>query len=93
MKTGLGDRIATWFVRLLGKSTLGLAYGLVFSEVFVAPALPSTTARAGGVFLPIIKSVAVSAGSEPYHPSSRKLGSYLIQTQFHVSSLFPPVNI
>ncbi|KAK4252794.1 hypothetical protein QN277_014336 [Acacia crassicarpa] len=83
VKTGLGDRIATYFVKWLGKSTLGLSYGLIFSEVFIAPALPSTTARAGGVFLPIIKSLSLSAGSEPNHPTSRKLGSYLIQTQFH----------
>ncbi|KAI9095690.1 hypothetical protein K1719_026250 [Acacia pycnantha] len=82
VKTGLGDRIATCFVKLWGKSTLGLSYGLIFGEVLVAPAMPSTTARAGGIFLPIIKSLAISAGSEPNHPTSRKLGSYLIQTQF-----------
>ncbi|XP_028753175.1 dicarboxylate transporter 2.1, chloroplastic [Neltuma alba] len=83
VKTGLGDRIAAYFVKWLGKSTLGLSYGLTFSEVFIAPALPSTTARAGGVFLPIIKSLSLSAGSEPNDPTSRKLGSYLILTQFH----------
>ncbi|XP_041011730.1 dicarboxylate transporter 2.1, chloroplastic [Juglans microcarpa x Juglans regia] len=44
--------------------------------------MPSTTARAGGVFLPIIKSLSLSAGSKPGHPSARKLGSYLIQSQF-----------
>lgn len=27
-KTGLGERVATLFVKLFGKSTLGLAYGL-----------------------------------------------------------------
>jgi DASS family divalent anion:Na+ symporter len=26
-KTGLGERVATLFVKLFGKSTLGLAYG------------------------------------------------------------------
>ncbi|KAG6711042.1 hypothetical protein I3842_05G034300 [Carya illinoinensis] len=44
--------------------------------------MPSTTARAGGVFLPIIKSLSLSAGSEPGHPSAKKLGSYLVQSQF-----------
>ncbi|PKI63357.1 hypothetical protein CRG98_016245 [Punica granatum] len=44
--------------------------------------MPSTTARAGGVFLPIIKSLSLSAGSRPGDSSSRKLGSYLIQSQF-----------
>ncbi|MCD7449645.1 cytochrome P450-dit2 [Datura stramonium] len=82
VKTGLGDRIATYFVKLLGKSTLGLSYGLTLSEALIAPAMPSTTARAGGVFVPIIKSLSLSAGSKPGDPSSRKLGSYLILSQF-----------
>ncbi|KAK6945772.1 Solute carrier family 13 [Dillenia turbinata] len=82
VKTGLGDRIATYFVKWLGKSTLGLSYGLTISEALIAPAMPSTTARAGGVFLPIINSLSLSAGSKPGDPSAKKLGSYLIQSQF-----------
>ena len=31
----------------------------------MAPAMPSTSARAGGIFVPIIKSLAHSVGSEP----------------------------
>ncbi|KAL5854987.1 hypothetical protein ACOSQ4_004789 [Xanthoceras sorbifolium] len=85
VKTGLGDRIATYFVKCLGKSTLGLSYGLTISEALIAPAMPSTTARAGGIFLPIIKSLSLSAGSSPGDSSSRKLGSYLIQSQFQSS--------
>ncbi|KAK8568336.1 hypothetical protein V6N13_106259 [Hibiscus sabdariffa] len=85
VKTGLGDRIATYFVKWLGKSTLGLSYGLTLSEALIAPAMPSTTARAGGVFLPIIKSLSLSAGSRPGDSSSRKLGSYLVQSQFQAS--------
>jgi DASS family divalent anion:Na+ symporter len=84
VKTGLGDRIATYFVKWLGKTTLGLSYGLTLSEVLIAPAMPSTTARAGGVFLPIIKSLSLSAGSKPGDSSSAKLGSYLIQSQMQV---------
>ncbi|KAJ4951373.1 hypothetical protein NE237_028205 [Protea cynaroides] len=82
VKTGLGDRIATYFVKWWGKSTLGLSYGLTISEALIAPAMPSTTARAGGVFLPIIKSMSLSAGSRPGDSSSKKLGAYLIQSQF-----------
>ena len=84
VKTGLGDRFATYFVKWLGSSTLGLSYGLTISEACIAPAMPSTTARAGGVFLPIIKSLSLSAESKVNHPSSRKLGSYLVMTQFQV---------
>ncbi|GKU97954.1 hypothetical protein SLEP1_g11023 [Rubroshorea leprosula] len=86
VKTGLGDRIATYFVKWLGKSTLGLSYGLTLSEALIAPAMPSTTARAGGVFLPIIKSLSLSAGSKPGDGSSKKLGSYLIKTQFQCAA-------
>lgn len=64
-KTGLGERVATIFVKLFGKSTLGLAYGLSFAEALIAPAMPSTTARAGGIFMPIIKSLSTSANSMP----------------------------
>lgn len=85
VKTGLGDRIATYFVKWLGKSTLGLSYGLTVSEALIAPAMPSTTARAGGVFLPIIKSLSLSAGSLPNDKSSKKLGAYLTQSQFQAS--------
>ncbi|KAJ0981417.1 hypothetical protein J5N97_009672 [Dioscorea zingiberensis] len=82
VKTGLGDRIATYFVKWMGKSTLGLSYGLTVSEALIAPAMPSTTARAGGVFLPIIKSLSLSAGSRPGDQSARKVGSYLVMSQF-----------
>ena len=84
VRTGLGDRVATMFVRALGKSTLGLSYGLTISEALLAPAMPSTTARAGGVYLPIITSLAKQAGSEP-GPTSRKLGAFLVQTQLQSS--------
>ncbi|XP_006353199.1 dicarboxylate transporter 2.1, chloroplastic-like [Solanum tuberosum] len=86
IKTGLGDRIALCFVSWLGKNTLGLSYGLALSEAAISPAIPSTTARAGGIFLPIIKSLAVTADSHPKNDSSRKLGAYLIQSQLQCSS-------
>ena len=64
-KTGLGERVANLFVAACGKSTLGLAYGLSIAEACLAPAMPSTTARAGGIFMPIINSLALASGSEP----------------------------
>ena len=54
VKTGFGDRLALFFVKVFGKTTLSLAYGLQAAEVAICPAVPSTTARAGGVFVPII---------------------------------------
>jgi DASS family divalent anion:Na+ symporter len=91
VKTGLGDRVANFFVAVLGRSTLGLSYGLVLSETLIAPAMPSTTARAGGVFLPIILSLAKQAGSLP-GATARRMGAFLIQAQLqcaaHSSALF-----
>ena len=64
-KTGLGQRIANLFVKAMGKSTLGLAIGLNIAETLLAPAMPSTSARAGGIFMPIIKSLSEASGSYP----------------------------
>lgn len=70
-----------YFVKLLGKSTLGLAYGLAICEVVICPAVPSSTARAGGIFLPIIKSLAISLDSQPNDKSAKGLGAFLVQSQ------------
>lgn len=86
MKSGLGDRMAMYFVRWLGKSTLGLAYGLAICEAIISPAMPSTTARAGGIFLPIINSLAIAGESRPKDGSARRLGAFLVQSQFQVRS-------
>lgn len=77
--------MATLFVKFFGKSTLGLAYGLSLAEMCIAPAMPSTTARAGGIFMPIINSLSLASGSKPNDPSRKKLGAYLVNTQFQGS--------
>ncbi|MFT4553364.1 MAG: DASS family divalent anion:Na+ symporter [Chlamydiales bacterium] len=77
IKTGLGSRISYFFMMLLGKRSLGLAYGVVATDLFMAPAIPSTTARTGGVIFPIVMSISKSFGSEPNSPSARKMGSFL----------------
>ena len=78
IKTGFGKRIALLMIRLLGKRTLGLAYGLAVADLLLAPAMPSNTARCGGVIYPIANSLALSYDSKPNDPSSRRLGSFLI---------------
>ena len=65
IKTGLGRRIALLFMRLLGKRTIGLGYGLAITELVVSPAMPSITARAGGVMLPITRAISEVLGSRP----------------------------
>ncbi|MFS8932338.1 putative malate transporter YflS (plasmid) [Cupriavidus taiwanensis] len=86
IKTGLGRRIALLFMRLLGKRTVGLGYGLAMTELLISPAMPSITARAGGVMLPITRAIAEVLGSHAGDPESRgKVGSYLILCAFHAN--------
>ncbi|KAL9273472.1 Dicarboxylate transporter 1, chloroplastic-like protein [Drosera capensis] len=85
IKTGLGNRVAYQFVSLFGASSLGLGYSLVFSEALLAPAIPSVSARAGGIFLPLVKSLCVACGSNVGDGTEGKLGSWLMLTCFQTS--------
>jgi DASS family divalent anion:Na+ symporter len=83
IKTGLGTRIALNFVKMFGKKTLGLAYSLIGVDLVLSPATPSNTARAGGIMYPIINSLSRSFGSSPESHTERKMGSFLIFSEFH----------
>ncbi|KAK7257847.1 hypothetical protein RIF29_32110 [Crotalaria pallida] len=85
IKTGLGNRVAYQFVSLFGSSSLGLGYSLVFSEALLAPAIPSVSARAGGIFLPLVKSLCVACGSNAGDGTEERLGSWLMLTCFQTS--------
>jgi divalent anion:Na+ symporter, DASS family len=85
IKSGLGRRIALQFMRVLGKRTIGLGYGLALTELIIAPAMPSITARAGGVMLPITRAISEVLGSEPNTESRTRIGRYLILCAFHAN--------
>jgi DASS family divalent anion:Na+ symporter len=86
IKTGLGNRIAFLFIRVFGKSSLGLAYGLGLADLCLAPAIPSNTARGGGIIYPIMKSMAMSFGSDPDKPEThRKLGAFLTLNSYNMN--------
>jgi DASS family divalent anion:Na+ symporter len=87
IKTGLGARIAYHIIRFLGKSSLGLAYGLAASDLVLSPAIPSNTARAGGVIFPLVRSIALAYSSEPEKGTSRRIGSFLMKTSFQVTNI------
>jgi len=87
IKTGLGRRISFFFVRLLGRHTLGLGYGMVMTDLFLAPFIPSSSARSGGIMLPIVESLADIFDSKPYDPSARRLGAYLTQVTFQSTNV------
>ncbi len=82
IETGLGRRIAYFFISILGRSTLGLAYGLVTTEFLLSPLIPSVTARGGGIIFPIAKSLLTEYGGEPDKRRPNRTGSYLIQVCF-----------
>ncbi|MEX2550735.1 MAG: anion permease [Nitriliruptoraceae bacterium] len=86
IKTGLGTRIAYLFVGALGKRTLGVAYGLAATDLVLAPATPSNTARTGGIVFPVVRSVAAAYDSEPDHGAER-IGSFLMVSAFQVSAI------
>jgi len=82
IKTGLGARIAYLFLALLGRRSLGLGYGLVATDLVLAPAIPSNTARAGGVVYPILRSVAEAYESRPDDGTARRIGAFLTVAAF-----------
>ena len=77
VNSGLGARIAYALVRLFGKTTLGLGYSMVATDILIAPAFPSNTARSG-VLYPIVYSLSNSSGSRPDDESRKKMGAYLM---------------
>ena len=58
-------RIAYVIIKLIGRSSLTLGYSIALSELVVSPAMPSATARGGGVFYPIVRSLSEAFGSQP----------------------------
>lgn len=85
VKTGLGSRISYFLVQTFGKSSLGLSYALVLSDLILAPAIPSNTARGAGILFPIITSLSQEQGSCHTKGTQRYLGSFLIKVIFHAN--------
>lgn len=86
-KTGLGRRIGFHFVKLLGQKTIGVAYGLVLSELVIAPVTPSNTARGGAIIHPIMRSIADSYGSSPEQGTSKKIGRFLALVNYNTNPI------
>ncbi len=74
ISTGLGNRVAYSVMKTLGKNSLGLGYGMVATDLLLAPCIPSVTARAGGVLYPIVKSLAEVFTGKSHDP---KMGAFL----------------
>jgi len=76
INTGLARRIALWFVRTFGKTSIGVCYSLAVSDWILASIIPSNGARSGGVILPILRSIAELYGSKP-GPTASVIGTFL----------------
>lgn len=85
IKTGLGARISYYFIMFLGRSTIGLSYGFIISELLLAPFIPSNTARGAGVIFPVLTSLSKEYQSYPNSPSRRKIGAYLTKVCFQTN--------
>jgi divalent anion:Na+ symporter, DASS family len=77
INTGLARRIALFFVKVFGKSSLGVCYALAMSDMVLATIIPSNGARSGGVVLPIVRSIAELYGSRP-GATAAVIGSFLM---------------
>jgi anion transporter len=85
-KSGLGRRLALMLVHGLGRRTIGLGYAVAFSDLLLAPATPSNTARSGGTIYPIVSNIPRIYGSEP-GPTAGKIGTYVMWTAFATTAV------
>lgn len=84
ISTGLGRRMAYKIMSLLGKNSLGLGYGLIATDFILAPAIPSVTARAGGIVFPILKALTEVFTGRSHDP---KMGAFLTLTAFQGTAI------
>lgn len=87
IKSGLGSRIAYLIIKAIGKSSLTLGYAITLSDFVISPATPSSTARAGGIIYPIIRSLSSALHSEPDDGTARKFGAYIMQIEYQANAI------
>lgn len=83
INTGLGTRIAYFFIAHFGKTPIGLAYSIIVTELCISPMIPSATSRGCGIIYPIAKS-AVEGYANTYH---KKIGSFFTMICLHSNIL------
>ena len=86
IKTGLGRRIAYMLIKAIGDSTLKLSYTLAISDLIIAPATPSNTARGGGIIFPIVRSLSIAFDSQP-GSTARRVGAFLVQSSYQANTI------
>ena len=86
IKSGLGRRISFLIIKAIGKSSLTLGYAITLADFVMSPATPSSTARAGGIIYPIIRSLSTALDSEP-GATARKFGAYIMQIEYQANAI------
>jgi DASS family divalent anion:Na+ symporter len=86
LNSGLARRIALFFVRAFGHSSLGVSYALQMTDVTLASGVPSITARSAGMILPVARSIAELFDSRP-GPTAGRLGAFLIAAMYQGSAV------
>lgn len=87
IKTGLGHRVAYVLIEKFGKKTLGLLYAITGVNLVVGPAIPSSTARNGGVMFPIVQGLADTYDSKSQDGTRKRNGAFLITCFYHVDTI------
>ncbi|CAO3630072.1 unnamed protein product [Cunninghamella blakesleeana] len=83
--TQLGKRLSLFLIRSFGRNIFGLGFSIVFSEILLAPFVPSNTARGGGIIMPIVNSMSQTLGSTPdQYP---EIGGFLMLLGAHSNLL------
>jgi divalent anion:Na+ symporter, DASS family len=65
LDSGLARRIALVFIRAFGRSSLGVSYALLATDITLASGVPSITARTAGMIVPVAVRIADLFDSAP----------------------------
>ncbi len=82
INTGLGTRIAYFFISRFGQTPIGVAYSIIFTELCISPMIPSATSRGGGIIYPIAKSV-IEGYATTIHHGQKKIGEFFTMICLH----------
>ena len=86
LNSGLARRIALIFIRAFGRSSLGVSYALMATDVTLASGVPSITARSAGMIMPVAVRIAELFDSHP-GPTSSRIGGFLIASMYQGSAV------
>ena len=86
LDSGLARRIALVFIRGVGRSSLGISYALLMTDVTLASGVPSITARSAGMLLPIARRIAELFDSHP-GPTAGRIGTFLVAGLYQGSAV------